>query len=65
MIERADRRGAEVSRESSGEVRGIVIAMGEVGGAGVSGRPRLEGFVYGEFLPKTPTLPFGRWKKAS
>jgi len=66
MIEHMNRRRSERSAGVEGELRGIVIAMGEVEGARKGGdAPRFWGFVYGEFLPQTPSLPYGRWKKAS
>jgi hypothetical protein len=66
MIERIDRARSEGDAEGEGGLRGIVIAMGENGGAkNRTGSPRFWGFVYGEFLPQTPSLPYGRWKKAS
>jgi hypothetical protein len=66
MIELMNRHRSDRSTEVDGELRGIVIAMGEGEGVRKSGEiPRFWGFVYGEFLPQTPSLPFGRWKKAS
>lgn len=45
------------------EVPGIVIAhAGWRTGERTAG---VRAFVYGERQPSTPTLPFGRWKKAS
>lgn len=66
MMTRIDRTSTIGSSAGEEELRGIVIAMGEGGNVRTgSGSPRLQGFVYGEFLPRTPSLPFGRWKKAS
>jgi hypothetical protein len=66
MIERSDRARSDRGGEGGEGLRGIVIAMGESGGARTKREtPRFWGFVYGEFLPQTPSLPFGRWKKAS
>lgn len=66
MIERMHSRGMDRSREKEGELRGIVIAMGETeGGRKSESTPRFKWFVYGEALPPAPSLPFGRWKKAS
>lgn len=50
---------------SSGNVPGIVIADGGFGSRRAQELPRLRAFVYGEQVPVTPTLPFGRWKSAS
>lgn len=44
---------------------GIQIADGGMGTAAALTPPRLLAFVYGEELPRSPTLPFGRWKRAS
>lgn len=43
---------------------GIVILDGGLGALALH-QPRVVAFVYGEDLPRSPTLPFGRWKKAS
>ena len=49
-------------RDEGGDVPGIVIADGGEA-ARLSGQlPRVQAFVYGERIPETPTLPFGRWK---
>lgn len=47
------------------DARGIVIADGGVGSRLVQQVPRVRAFVYGEDLPASPTLPYGRWKVAS
>jgi hypothetical protein len=47
MIERIDRARSEGDAEGEGGLRGIVIAMGENGGAkNRTGSPRFWGFVY-------------------
>ena len=43
---------------------GIVIKDGGVGERVVQNGSRVRAFVYGEELPGTPTLPFGRWRVA-
>lgn len=57
------------SPDGRGEKRwsfpGIVIADGGMGGRALLQAPRVRAFVYGEELPSSPTLPFGRWKRAS
>lgn len=51
-----------VKRNDGGDAPGIVIADGGEA-ARLSGQlPRVRAFVYGERIPATPTLPFGRWK---
>ncbi len=69
--------GADPSRDSrssasglngqarNGDAPGIVIADGGVGSRLAGQHPRVRAFVYGERIPATPTLPFGRWKVAS
>ncbi|GEM_PF-1523793 len=49
----------------SGDAPGIIIADGGVGSRLSGQHPRVRAFVYGERIPATPTLPFGRWKVAS
>lgn len=44
------------------DVPGIVIADGGLGRLTQTRAPRLRAFIYGEELPSSPTLPFGRWK---
>lgn len=44
---------------------GIVIQDGGRGVRTNSKPPRVHAFIYGEKVPATPTLPFGRWKVAS
>ena len=44
---------------------GILIADGGVGSLADRRHPRVVAFVYGEAMPASPTLPFGRWKRAS
>jgi hypothetical protein len=46
------------------DVPGIVIAFGSSAAAGLHAAG-VRAFVYGEQLPSSPTLPFGRWKAAS
>lgn len=41
---------------------GIVIKDGGVGQRTIRRGSRVRAFVYGEELPGTPTLPFGRWR---
>jgi hypothetical protein len=57
---RAARRGVRAE-----EVPGIVIAHGGWALAPEGFGAGLRAFVYGEKLPASPTLPFGRWKNAS
>jgi len=58
-------RSAWSRKQGCSDVPGIVIAFGA--GADATGPrvPALRAFVYGEKLPTSPTLPFGRWKQAS
>jgi hypothetical protein len=51
--------------ERTDEVPGIVIAHGGWTPKTESLKAGLRAFVYGEKLPASPTLPFGRWKRAS
>lgn len=51
--------------KGSADARGIVIADGGVGSRLTRQIPRVRAFIYGESVPATPTLPFGRWKAAS
>lgn len=44
------------------EIMGIVIRDRRQGPGASAPVPRMDAFVYGEFEPKPPTLPFGRWK---
>lgn len=44
---------------------GIVIKDGGVGERTIQRGSRVHAFVYGEELPGTPTLPFGRWRAAN
>ncbi len=44
---------------------GIVVTDGGLGTRTDRQHPRVVAFVYGEELPASPTLPFGRWKQAS
>jgi len=46
------------------DVPGIVIAFGSSAAAGLRAAG-VRAFVYGEQLPSSPTLPFGRWKAMS
>lgn len=48
-----------------GDVPGIVITDGGMGSRTDLKSPRVRAFVYGEQIPASPTLPFGRWKVAS
>jgi hypothetical protein len=48
-----------------GDVPGIVIQDGGQGHEAALKAPRVSAFIYGEKLPASPTLPFGRWKSAS
>ncbi|MEX2530444.1 MAG: hypothetical protein WD960_06685 [Gemmatimonadota bacterium] len=51
--------------KGSADARGIVITDGGVGSRLTRQIPRVRAFIYGESVPTTPTLPFGRWKAAS
>jgi hypothetical protein len=48
-----------------GNVPGIVILDGGEGSRTDREGPKVRAFLYGEDMPVTPTLPFGRWKAAS
>jgi hypothetical protein len=48
-----------------GEVPGILITHGGWRTGADILSVGLRAFVYGEKLPASPTLPFGRWKRAS
>lgn len=57
-----------VSEPSAGQTPpalGIVIAVGVLSNCGRAHSPLVRAFVYGEEVPDAPTLPFGRWRKAS
>ena len=58
-------RSARPKKQGCSDVPGIVIAFGTTWEAAGPSVPALRAFVYGEKLPTSPTLPFGRWKKAS
>jgi hypothetical protein len=57
----------KVTRNSSPceNAPGIVIKEGGSGERTLRRGSRVHAFVYGEEIPGTPTLPFGRWKAAS
>jgi hypothetical protein len=44
------------------ETVGIIIRDRDATDYGAYPIPRVDAFVYGEYEPKPPTLPFGRWK---
>lgn len=55
----------EATQSASEDVPGILIADGGVGHAAEARRPRISAFIWGEREEVAPTLPFGRWRKAS
>lgn len=58
-------RSARSKKQGCSDIPGIVIAFGATSEAAVPRVPALRAIVYGEKVPTSPTLPFGRWKKAS
>jgi len=58
-------RTAPSKRPGCSDAPGIVIAFGAPSDNAGPRVPALRAFVYGEKLPTSPTLPFGRWKQAS
>lgn len=67
MMERNNGNGHRPRRieRGSADAPGIVIADGGVGSRLTRQLPRVRAFVYGDSVPASPTLPFGRWKAAS
>lgn len=58
-------RVSELPAARAPRALGIVIAVGALGSCSRARSPLVRAFVYGEEVPNAPTLPFGRWKKAS
>ncbi len=65
MERKNPKHGTDVLTRTKGDVPGIVIADGGLGLRNAGLMPRVRAFVYGEQMPASPTLPFGRWKAAS
>jgi hypothetical protein len=63
--ERDRERGQGRRIKGRDQVPGIVIAHGGWQSSAKSIGSGLRAFVYGEKVPASPTLPFGRWKGAS
>ena len=61
----ADAPFTQLPAVEGSDALGIVIADGGLGNRTRWRSPLVRAFVYGEEPADSPTLPFGRWKRAS